>query len=86
MTTSLPPDGDMTTLLVPATPTPSWSAIQPKVSIAGLTYGFTLFVLSLVQNDFGVEISTTTATGGAGFVMLLAAYMWPDGRHDSREV
>lgn len=55
----------------------SWANIKPKVTAAGLAYAASLAVVS-VCTDLGVVLSTATVQALTGFVMLLAAYLWPD--------
>lgn len=57
-------------------PTTRWTDIQPKVTAAGLAYAASLAVVSILT-DFGLTLSVATIQAVTGFVMLLAAYLWP---------
>lgn len=60
---------------------PTWADIQPKVTAAAVAYAGSTVVMSLLEHEVGLAISATTSTGASGFVMLLFAYLMPNGRH-----
>ena len=63
--------------------TPGWSDIQPKVTASALAYSASVAATNLAVNEFGLDLSQTSAVSLSGFLMLLAAYLWPNGRHNS---